>query len=115
MKKFFSAVAIIFLLASLLASCSPKVSGTYYSGDKENTGSYVEFDFSFKKVHISMYAAGKVIWQVEADYVINDEKTQITISVPSESPESAKVYSGDYSYEEAEDYIKIGLIKYYKD
>ena len=115
MKKPFSLIAIMLLMVMLLASCAPKISGRYYSGDKEKKGSCVELEFSAKKVHISMYAEETVIWQVAADYALNDDKTQITISVPTESPESAKAYSGDYSYEEAEDHIKIGLIKYYKD
>ena len=114
MKKIISVIAVVLVLAALLASCSPKISGSYYSGDKNASKSYVEFDFSSKNVHISMYAMGIAIWQTDAEYTLNDDKTKITITVPDDAAESAKAYSGEFSFEEAEDYIKIGLIKYHK-
>ena len=113
MKRIFSAVAFIVLAAVLcmcLSSCSPRISGTYYLGDKEYSNTYVEMDFGATKVTISQITLGKVSWQTKASYSIKDD--MITIVIPDDANALAKVYNGKFTLEQGEDYIKIGAFEY---
>lgn len=117
MKRVFSTVALVLVLAifaTVFASCAPTISGTYYQGDKKITKTYVEFSFSGKNVTIKSFVLGEALWETKATYSLNKEKTQITIEVSDDAKDSAKAYSGEFSFEEGEDYIKIGIIKYSK-
>ena len=117
MKKVISLVAAMLIVASLvltLASCAPKISGTYYSGDRDLTQTYVQFKFSGSKVTIESFAAGVKVLDCDGTYTLNDDKTQITIEIEDNSNDAAKSYSGDFSFEQGDDYIKIGIIKYKK-
>lgn len=118
MKRVFSLAAVILVFAlmmSVLASCAPTISGTYYAGDKKVTKTYTEFSFSGKNVTMKSYALGTLVWETEATYKLNSDKTQITIELPEGAKEGAKPYSGELSFEEGDGYIKIGLIKYTKE
>ncbi len=113
MKKFLSLTAVILVVAMLamtLASCAPTLSGTYYSGDKKITKTYLELTFKGSKVTIAQYTLGSLTWETEATYSIKDDK--ITIEIPEDANVLAKAYNGEFSLEEGEDYVKIGLIKY---
>lgn len=113
MKKILSLTAVILVVAMLamsLVSCAPTISGTYYSGDKTLTKTYIELDFSGSEVTISQITVGSVTWETTASYSIAEDK--ITIEVPEDANILAKAYNGEFTLEEGEDYIKIGAIKY---
>lgn len=113
MKKVISLTAVILVVAMLamsLVSCAPTISGTYYSGDKKITKTYLELDFSGSEVTISQITIGAVTWETTASYSIDGDK--ITIEVPDDANILAKAYNGEFTLEEGEDYIKIGAIKY---
>lgn len=117
MKKILSLTSLVLVFAMLamsLVSCAPTISGTYYSGDKKLTKTYVEMEFSGSKVTITDYVVGSSIYEVEASYSIDGDK--ITIELPEDANELAKeVYDGEYSFEQGEDYIKIGVVEYKLD
>ena len=117
MKRAYSLVALM-LLASLLCtalvSCSPTVSGSYYSGDKDGKGTYVSFEFSQRNVKITSFFENKLVWETQAAYCIDKAETTITIELPEFAEEAAKCYSGEFSFKQGEDYVKIGVIKYTK-
>ncbi|MBE6543263.1 MAG: hypothetical protein E7675_02580 [Ruminococcaceae bacterium] len=117
MKRVFSVAALVLVfavMATVFASCAPTISGTYYQGDKSVTKTYTEFSFSGKNVTIKSYVLGTAVWETEATYSLDKEKTKITIEVPDSAKDGAKAYSGEFSFEEGEDYIKIGVLKYTK-
>ena len=116
MKKALWLTAVILVVAMLmvsLASCAPTISGTYYSGDKKITNTYVEFKFSGSNVTISQITIGNVSWETTAMYSIEDDK--ITIEIPEDANILAKAYNGQFTLEQGEDYIKIGALKYTLD
>ena len=53
-------------------------------------------------------------WETKASYSLNKDKTQITIELPEDAGIGAKTYSGEFSFEKGDDYIKIGVVKYNK-
>ena len=105
---------VVLVLASALASCAPTVSGTYYSGDKTVTMTYVELAFSGKKVKITNYVAGTKVFETNAEYSLNKDETKITISVPDDAEAAAKAYNGDFAFSKNDDGIKVGIVTYKK-
>lgn len=111
---FISLVLIVALmLVGVLSSCNKVISGTYYSGDKEQLKTYVEFEFSFSKIHISQVTLGNVSWETDASYKIKGDK--IVIEIPEDASILATAYNGEFKFEQGDGYIKIGSHKYALD
>lgn len=103
MKNTIKVIALIMTAAILclaLASCGKTLSGTYESALKTT-----ELEFKGNKVEIKFGAFG--VWSdpVEGTYSIDDDK--ITFEFESDDKDT-KAYNGTFSFEEGEDYIKIG-------
>ena len=109
MKNTVRVIAVVLLICMLgltLVSCGKKLSGTYSA---EVIGSGAEYEFSGSKVTITIKALGAEIASAEGKYSIDDDK--ITFEFESED-DDVKKYSGTFDFEEGEDYIKIGIVKY---
>lgn len=103
MKNTIKVIALIMTAAILclaLASCGKTLSGTYESALKTT-----ELAFKGSKVEIRFNVFG--IWSdpVEGEYSIDDDKITFEFS---DDDEDAKAYNGTFSFEESDDYIKIG-------
>ena len=109
MKNTVRVIAVVLLICMLgltLVSCGKKLSGTYSA---EVIGSGAEYEFSGSKVTITIKALGAEIASAEGKYSIDDNK--ITFEFESED-DDVKKYSGTFDFEEGDDYIKIGIVKY---
>lgn len=99
-------VMALLMVGVLLVSCGKTLSGTY-SAEVAKTG--VTFEFSGKKATITSKAVGVELFSVEGTYEIDGDK--ITFSFEDSKAEE---YSGTFDFEEGDDYIKIGVVKYTK-
>ena len=109
MKNTVRVIAVVLLICMLgltLVSCGKKLSGTYSA---EVIGSGAEYEFSGSKVTITIKALGAEIASAEGKYSIDDNK--ITFEFESED-DDVKKYGGTFDFEEGDDYIKIGIVKY---
>ena len=103
------AVALVAVMLCLsLVACGKKLSGTYSA---EILGSGAEYEFKGSKVTVTYKALGVVGFEAEGTYKIKDDK--ITFTFESDDKD-AKDYNGTFDFEEGDDYIKIGIIKYTK-
>jgi hypothetical protein len=111
MKKFTKVIAIVLVLATLVcafASCGKKIKGKY-EATVFGTGTCLEFKGS--KVMAQFKVLGTYGEAVEGKYEIKDGK--ITLTFEGED-KNANALEGTFDFEEGEDYIKIGLVKYTK-
>ncbi len=107
--RILAVVMAVLMVTLVLASCGKTISGTY-SAEIAGTGNTLEF--SGKKVTITYKFLGKQVGDaVEGTYKIEDNK--ITITIETEDKEIGAL-DGTFDFEEGEDYIKIGIIKYTK-
>ena len=102
-------LAVIVCMA--VASCGKTLSGKY---EADAVIAKVELEFKGNKVIIIPSAFGVSSDAIEGTYKIKDDK--ITITFDGDAEEEAEEYdlSGTLDFEEGDDYIKIGLIKYTK-
>ncbi len=115
------AVAMVALMLCLcLVSCGKKLSGEYAATVEAfgiETGKKMEF--SGKNVTISYVVANHEVASIDGTYSIEDDK--ITFDLIDEEKvedKDAKAFladlNGSVSFEEGDDYIKIGGVKYTK-
>lgn len=113
MKRSFVRVIAILTIAVILcmtlASCGKTLSGKY---EASIAIAKVELEFKGSKVIITPVALGVAGDSIEGKYEIDDDK--ITISFDDDDEKEADKYnlSGTLDFEEGEDYIKIGLVKF---
>ena len=111
MKKTVRILALalcVCLLLTFLTACGKKLSGEY-SAELMESG--VTYSFKGSNVTITLNALGKIIHVVEGKYEIEDDT--ITFTFPGDE-ENTEDYVGTKSFEEGEEYIKIGKITYTK-
>ncbi len=107
--RILAVVMAVLMVTLVLASCGKTISGTY-SAEALGTGNTLEF--SGKKVTITYKLLGTQVGEpVEGTYEIKDDK--ITITVETDSKDIGAL-NGTFDFEEGDDYIKIGIIKYTK-
>lgn len=114
MKKTIRILALVMVAATLccmMVACGKKLSGKYaldtgkvgdFLGDLTNSSTTLEFSGS--KVTISVTVFGK-IYSETGKYTIDGN--QITLDFDDEEDE-IEDYDGTFTFEEGEDYIKIG-------
>ena len=120
MKKVLKVLSLVMVAAMLcitLASCGKTLSGKYENDATVfSTGVVTTYEFSGKKVTLTVEskAAGATVGDplvIEGKYSIDDDK--ITFEFEGDD-EDAKKYSQTLDFEESEDYIKIGVVKFEK-
>ena len=123
MKKVLSAVLACVLVLGMmftLVSCGKKLSGAYEAEVDIALASYeVTYDFSGSKVEVTrkstLLGASFEPVVINGTYEIaEDEEGKLTITFEYEGKEDEVVKGGTFAFEEGEDYIKIGLVKYEK-
>ena len=113
--RIIAALALVLAMCLTLASCGKKLSGTYEAKVDALVASYTAtYEFSGSNVEITKKA--EVLGQsktttFEGTYEITgeDDDLEITITLDDEDDD---IKSGTFAFEEGEDYIKIGLVKY---
>lgn len=111
MKKFTKVIAIVLVLATLVcafASCGKKLKGKY-EATAFGTGTCLEFKGS--KVMAQFKLLGSYGDAIEGEYKIKDGKITLTFKGDDKNAEALE---GTFDFEEGDNYIKIGLIKYTK-
>jgi hypothetical protein len=113
--RIFALALVLVAVAALLASCG--LSGKY-SAVALGTGSTMEFDG--KNVTIVYKVAGFDVATIDATYSIEDDTISFDFGDEEEiENDLAKAFFENLeepvSFEEGEDYIKIGGVKYTKD
>lgn len=98
---------VIVMLTAVLASCGGP-SGTYESA--EVIGSGLSYTFKGSKVTIKVKLLGTVT-SFEGKYKIDGEEITFTFE---DEDDGADKYSGTMTFEQGDDYIKIGGVKYTK-
>ena len=109
LTKILSLALCTALLLALLTGCGGKKLSGKYSAEVLESG--VTYSFDGSKVTVTLKALGNIVHSVEGKYEIQDD--QITFTFPSDEKDAAD-YTGTKTFEEAEEYIKIGGIKYTK-
>lgn len=120
MTKSIRVVALLMVVVMLcvsLASCAKKLSGEY-SADVLGTGTTMTFDGKNVKIAITVTLLGEVA-SLDATYEIKDDKISFDIADEEEvTNELAKQVieslEEPVAFEEGDDYIKIGDVKYTK-
>ena len=118
MKNTFKKVLVVALAALMLfslASCGKKLSGTY-TADIFGTGTKMVFDG--KNVTVSVTVLGQDVAAVEGTYKIKGEEITFDFADEEADDDVNKVLealSGTQTFEEGDDYIKIGSTKYTKE
>ena len=118
MKKLLCAILVVVMMLSLVA-CSKKLSGTYeaeidiivmkYTASYEFSGSKVT---AVKKTTTILGTVDTVTLEGTYEIAENSDGTmEITLNFTTSDEE---IKSGTYTFEEGEDYIKIGGIQYTK-
>ncbi len=112
MKKVIKAVAVLALaliVCMSFVSCGKKLSGKY---EADIVIAKVQLEFSGNKVTLKPSVFGVAGHEIEGTYEIDDDK--ITLTYGDEDKDAAEEYdlSGTFDFEEGDDYIKIGLVKY---
>ena len=115
MKKIISTLLVCVLLLGCvltLGSCSKFLMGEY---EADAIVGSVTYEFKLTKVEITVEALGQDVAELEGSYKIaKNDKGETEITFTFENEEEAKEYSGTFSFEKGEDYIKIGGVKYKK-
>ncbi len=109
MKKTIRVAALVMALlmvGMMFVACGKTLSGEYSA---EIAGTGASFEFSGKNVTITSKIGGAEIYSADGTYEIEDDK--ITFSFENSE---AKEFSGTFDFEEGDDYIKIGIVKYTK-
>lgn len=122
MKKIFGVFLTMMLVMTALSACGNKeqrLSGTYSLQTYVNQMTY-EFDEE-GNVAAQTSMAGFVVFSQEGTYAIDSEKGTITLSFPTaendgmtEIPGGMTSLSGTFTFQEGEDYILIGTVRYEK-
>ena len=120
MKKTLRILALALALVTVLAvfaSCGKKLSGTY-SADFLGTGTQMTFDGENVKIAITVTFIGEVA-SIDATYTIKGDKISFDFVNEDEiTNDSAKkviaALEAPATFEEGDDYIKIGETKYTK-
>ena len=107
-------VAVVLCLA--LAACGKTLSGKYSA---EALGTGATYEFKGSKVTVTYKALGTEVYSVECKYQIKDDKITFEIADEDEiSNELAKKVVAELekpaAFEEGDNYIKIGDVKYTK-
>ena len=114
MKRIISTILVCVLLLGCvftLASCSKVLMGTY---ELDAVVGGVTYDFKLTKVTITAEVLGQSK-SIEGKFKISEnDKGETQITFTFEDEENAKDYSGTFSFEKGDDYIKIGGTKYTK-
>lgn len=97
---------VIVMLTAVLASCGGP-SGTY---EAEVLGQGLSYTFKGSKVTIKVKLLGTVT-SFEGKYKIDGEEITFTFE---DEDDGADKYSGTMTFEQGDDYIKIGGVKYTK-
>ncbi len=114
--RILSVIMAVLMLCLALASCGKKLSGKY-SADVLGTGTTLTFKGSDVKIAITVL--GNEVASTDATYKIKDDKISFDV-VDEEEIENTlakKVISAleeEVAFEEGDDYIKIGNVKYEK-
>ena len=111
MKKTVRILALVMALATVLfvfAACGKTLKGEYSA---EIAGTGVTYEFEGKNVTITTKVLGIKALELEGTYKIKDD--EITFTFESDEKD-AKEYNGTFDFEEGDDYIKIGVVKYEK-
>ncbi len=120
MKRTLKVAAIVMaalILCLALASCGKKLSGKY-SADLFGTGTTLEFNGNKVKLGVTITLIGEVA-SLDGTYSIDDDKITFDF-VDEDGVENEKAkevlgkFKGEVSFEEGDDYIKIGGVKYTK-
>ena len=109
--RFIAVAMVVLMLCLSLASCGGKT----LSGEYEMGGVTYKFN-SDKTVKISYttFLSGQ-IYSIEGEYKIDDDEITFTFEdVEENQKDDAKKYDGTFTFEEGEDYIKIGNFQYEK-
>ena len=107
-KKILALALCVCMILTLLTACGKKLSGEY-SAELMESG--VTYSFKGSNVTITLKALGNIVHVVEGKYEIEDDTITFTFSSDEENTED---YVGTKSFEEGEEYIKIGKITYTK-
>ena len=114
MKKIISTVLVCVLLLGCvftLASCSKLLFGKY---EIDAGVASVTYDFKVTKVSITVDTLLGAE-TIEGSFKITEnEKGESEITFTFEDEDKAKEYSGTFSFEKGDDYIKIAGVKYKK-
>lgn len=114
--RILSVVLAVLMLCLALASCGKKLSGKY-SADVLGTGTTLAFDGSDVKIAITVL--GNEVASIDATYKIKDDKISFDVADEEkiENTLAKKVVASlekEVAFEEGDDYIKIGDVKYEK-
>lgn len=122
MKKFFGVLFTMVLMITVLSACGNKeqrLSGTYHLQTYANQMSY-DFDAE-GNVTMQISVAGFVVLSQDGTYSIDSEQETITLSFPliqqegiPEISNGITSLSGTFAFQEGEDYILIGTVRYEK-
>ena len=121
MKKFARVLALVMAMALLcltFAACSKTLSGKYEAEINYGLGKYTaSYEFSGNKVEITKKSTtilGTVdTLTLNGTYEITETDDGMEITIELEDDDD-QIKSGTFTFEEGEDYIKIGLAKYEK-
>ena len=116
MKKSIKIVAVamvVLMLCLSLASCGKTLAGEYES-DAGLFGK-TTYKFSGKTVKISYTSVLGTVNSIEGEYSIEDDEITFTFEdVEEDKEDDAEQLEGTFTFEEGEDYIKIGNFQYDK-
>lgn len=110
-----SIALVAVMLVCMLASCSPKLSGSYKNDGIFGVGATT---YTFKGSNVTITTeVGGFEKTVEGKYEIDDETGKITLTFEAEE-EDAEAYAGTFDFAQGEEngvkYIKIGGAQYTK-
>ncbi len=120
MKKSVRILAIVLALTMVVfvfAACGKTLKGKY-SADFLGTGTTLEFDGKNVRLAVTVTLIGEVA-AIEGTYKIEDDKITFDF-VDEEKVENEKAkevlakFTGTVDFEEGDDYIKVGGVKYSK-
>ena len=116
--RWIAAAMVAVMLCMTLVACGNTLSGTYTAGGSFlGTGGDVSYTFKGSKVTITIEASlfgSTATTEFAGKYEITELETgKKTISFTFED-EDAGIYEGEYSFEETENGIKIGIVEYTK-
>lgn len=96
----------LLMVGMMFVACGKTISGTYSA---EGYGTGMSYEFSGKKVTISVKVVGAEAAAIEGTYKIEGDKITLTFD-----GDEGKEHSGTFDFEEGDDFIKIGIVKYTK-
>lgn len=106
------------MLCMMLVSCAKTLSGTYTAGGSVlGTGGDVSYTFSGKKVTVTVTSSVfgmSSSTEFEGRYEIAEAANGDMTIIFTFEDDDARSYEGEFTFEETEKGIKIGLIEYTK-